>query len=78
MILAGSYWDETGVFGVVGRYDENGEPDSEFGINNDGMVPFPSSGMSRVIALQKDGSILVGGSVLNDGKATPAVLRFLG
>lgn len=78
MILAGSYWDETGVFGVVGRYDENGEPDSEFGINNDGIVPFPSSGMSRVIALQKDGSILVGGSVLNDGKATPAVLRFLG
>jgi uncharacterized delta-60 repeat protein len=78
MILAGSYWDETGVFGVVGRYDENGEPDSEFGINNDGMVPFPSSGMSRVIALQKDGSILVGGSILNDGKATPAVLRFLG
>jgi uncharacterized delta-60 repeat protein len=78
MVLAGSYWGETGVFGVVGRYDENGEPDSEFGINNDGMVSFPSSGMSRVIALQKDGSILVGGSISNDGIAIPAVLRFLG
>lgn len=78
MVLAGSYWGETGVFGVVGRYDENGEPDSEFGINNDGMVSFPSSGMSRVIALQKDGSILVGGSILNDGITIPAVLRFLG
>ncbi|VVP21133.1 hypothetical protein PS862_03863 [Pseudomonas fluorescens] len=78
IVVVGSYWGGDGGFGVVGRYLDNGGPDTGFGGNSDGIVIFPSPGMARVIAVQSDGALVACGSVSNNGTGTPAILRFLG
>ncbi|MBC3270501.1 hypothetical protein HU765_11235 [Pseudomonas sp. SWRI81] len=72
IVLAGSRF--AAGTGMLGRYRSDGSLDADFGEN--GIRFFPSGGNARLVILQKDGRILAGGAVSQNGSRVAAVLRY--
>ncbi|MFL6536214.1 MAG: hypothetical protein ACJ8G8_23125 [Pseudomonas sp.] len=73
VVLAGSQFAAP-AGGKLGRYHPDGRPDKGFGEN--GIRFLPSKGSARLVTLQKDGRILIGGAVSPEGYSVAAILRY--
>ncbi|MEJ2616458.1 MAG: T9SS type A sorting domain-containing protein [Ignavibacteriaceae bacterium] len=61
-IIAAGYSDYFGTNDfALARYNTNGEPDDEFGINGVGILPSPGDEKAYSVAIQDDGKIVAAG-----------------
>jgi len=77
IVTVGNWFADSRIQGLVGRYHQDGSPDVEFGNEGDGIVTLPNFDFGWPLAVENNGLILVGGTVIHNGVSVPAVLRVL-